>query len=139
MIWKLVAIPRWLTGMPAYAGTEIAEVIPGTTSNSTPASTSSRASSPPRPNTNGSPPLRRATIPEGYSFANWTSSLLISDCLTLWWVGILPTSTIFAPALHIPRIAGETSRSYTTTSARSRISFPRSVKSPGSPGPAPIK
>ena len=34
---------------------------PGTTRNGTPAAASASASSPPRPNTNGSPPLRRST------------------------------------------------------------------------------
>ena len=36
-------------------------VTPGTTSNGMPAARSASASSPPRPNTNGSPPLRRTT------------------------------------------------------------------------------
>jgi len=43
------------------AGAAIPAVIPGTTSNGMPASRSASASSPPRPNTNGSPPLRRTT------------------------------------------------------------------------------
>ncbi len=43
--------PRWVTGMPAAAGAATAEVIPGTTSNSIPASMSAWASSPPRPKT----------------------------------------------------------------------------------------
>ena len=32
--------PRWVTGTPAYAGTAIAELMPGTISNTTPASRS---------------------------------------------------------------------------------------------------
>ena len=47
--------------MPASAGTALAAETPGTTSNSMPASASAIASSPPRPNTNGSPPFRRTT------------------------------------------------------------------------------
>ena len=39
--------------MPAYAGAAIALVMPGTTSNGTPAASSASASSPPRPKTNG--------------------------------------------------------------------------------------
>ena len=57
--------PRWVTGIPAYAGAAIALVMPGTTSNGTPAAISASASSPPRPNTNGSPPLRRTTVLPG--------------------------------------------------------------------------
>src|SRR5438093_1449866 len=47
--------------MPAAVGTAATELTPGTTSNGTPASASASASSPPRPNTNGSPPLSRTT------------------------------------------------------------------------------
>ena len=42
-------------------GAAIAELTPGTTSNGMPAARSASASSPPRPNTNGSPPFRRTT------------------------------------------------------------------------------
>ena len=52
---------RMVTGIPAYAGTATAEVMPGTTSKATPAAASAAASSPPRANTKGSPPLRRTT------------------------------------------------------------------------------
>src|SRR5437763_1362260 len=47
--------------MPAAAGTATAEETPGTTSTSAPAAAQAATSSPPRPNTNGSPPLRRTT------------------------------------------------------------------------------
>ena len=57
-----VATPRCVTGIPAYAGTAIADVIPGATSKGTPALASVSTSSPPLPNTNGSPPLRRTTV-----------------------------------------------------------------------------
>ena len=46
-----VATPRWVTGMPASAGTENAEVMPGTTSTATPAARHACTSSPPRPKT----------------------------------------------------------------------------------------
>ena len=59
---KDVAIARCVTGMPAYAGAAIGDVTPGTNSNGTPASPRAIASSPPRPNTSGSPPFKRATI-----------------------------------------------------------------------------
>ena len=42
-------------------GAAIADVTPGTTSNGMPAAASASASSPPRPNTNGSPPFSRTT------------------------------------------------------------------------------
>ena len=47
--------------MPASAGAATADDTPGTTSNGMPARASASASSPPRPNTNGSPLLRRTT------------------------------------------------------------------------------
>ena len=56
------AIPRCVTGIPASAGAAMAELIPGTTSKGSPAAVSASASSPPRPNTNGSPPFNRTTL-----------------------------------------------------------------------------
>ena len=53
--------PLSVTGIPAYAGTAIAELTPGTISNRIPASASACASSPPLPNTKGSPPFSRTT------------------------------------------------------------------------------
>jgi len=47
--------------MPAYAAAATPAVTPGTISNRTPASASACASSLPRPNTSGSPPLSRTT------------------------------------------------------------------------------
>ena len=44
-----VATPRWVSGMPASTGTASAELMPGTTSTSTPASRQACTSSPPRP------------------------------------------------------------------------------------------
>ncbi len=52
---------RCVTGIPAAAGAANAELTPGTTSTSIPARRRASASSPPRPNTNGSPPFRRTT------------------------------------------------------------------------------
>ena len=43
--------PRWVTGMPAAAGTLTALVTPGTTSTGTPRASQASRSSPPRPNT----------------------------------------------------------------------------------------
>ncbi len=55
------ARPRCVTGMPAAAGTAMAALTPGTTSTATPARAHASISSPPRPKTKGSPPLRRTT------------------------------------------------------------------------------
>ena len=59
--WKLRARPRCVTGMPASSGMAMAELTPGTSSQYMPASLSAANSSPPRPNTKGSPPLSRTT------------------------------------------------------------------------------
>ena len=75
--------------MPAYAGAAIPAVIPGTTSNGIPASRSTSASSPPRPNTNGSPPLSRTTVRSPVPY--WTSSRSISSCGICGPPPILPT------------------------------------------------
>ena len=48
--------------MPASAGAATADDTPGTTSNGMPARASASASSPPRPNTYGSPHLSRTTV-----------------------------------------------------------------------------
>src|SRR5690606_14738772 len=59
--WKAATVPRCVSGMSASAGTLSALETPGTTSTGTPASRHATTSSPPRPYTNGSPPLRRTT------------------------------------------------------------------------------
>ncbi len=56
-VWSLC-----VRGMPAYAGTEDAEVTPGTISNTIFSLCRASASSPPRPKTNGSPPFSLATV-----------------------------------------------------------------------------
>ena len=70
--------PRWVTGMPADAGTEIADVMPGTSVTGMPASRSATSSSKPRPNRYGSPPLRRTT--NNPCLARSTSSALMRSC-----------------------------------------------------------
>ena len=94
--------PRWVTGIPARAGTAKAEETPGTTSQAMPAASSASASSPPRPNTNGSPPFSRTTV-----LPAWPSSInraLISAWERAWGgppppgeLGRLPTSMSSAP------------------------------------------
>ena len=127
--------PRWVTGTPAAAGTASAEETPGTTVQGTPASAQATASSPPRPNRYGSPPLRRTTrLP---ARASRTSSASISAWSALCAPGALPTYTT--------RAAGRAQRDdlrrdepvdHDHVRCRSS-SRPRTVSSPGSPGPAP--
>jgi hypothetical protein len=63
-------------------------VTAGTTSNGTPAAASACASSPPRPNTNGSPPFSRTTL--WPLRASSTSNALIASCSIEGLPGSLP-------------------------------------------------
>jgi len=132
---KAVATDRWVTGIPAPAGTDIAEVTPGTTSKGTFAAARASPSSPPLPKTKGSPPFSRTTIFPSLPFS--TRRALIFSWVSLWRPGSFPTSIISAPSPAHPRISGERSRSKRITSASSRSRLAFSVKSSGSPGPAP--
>ena len=77
--------------MPAYAGAATPAVTPGTTSNWTPAVRSASASSPPRPNTNGSPPFSLTTrLP---ALPSSTSLWLMSSWAMATAPGALPTYT----------------------------------------------
>ena len=81
---KMVSCAVWsrcVTGMPAYAGAASAEVTPGMISNRSPAAASASASSPPRPNKNGSPPFSRTTRFPARVFS--TSSASISSCFSV--------------------------------------------------------
>ena len=64
-------------------------VTPGPTSNATPCSRHSCASSPPRPKTNGSPPLRRTTDLPSRAIATIRRS--VSSCSIATDPGALPT------------------------------------------------
>ena len=90
--------PRWVTGIPAYAGAAMPAVTPGTTSNASPAARSACASSPPRPKTNGSPPFRRTT--ERPARACSTSRRVVSSWGTCSPPPTLPTSTSSASRAH---------------------------------------
>ena len=87
---------RWVTGIPAAAGTEMALVTPEITRTGTPAFTQAATSSPPRPKTYGSPPLSRTTLFPARALS--TISFSMSLWLTLWWPGFFPTSTSSAEA-----------------------------------------
>src|SRR5262249_10816593 len=54
------AMSRWVTGIPSAAGTPRPAVTPAMASHAMPARASASASSPPRPQTNGSPPFNPA-------------------------------------------------------------------------------
>ena len=100
---------RCVTGIPAYAGAAIADVMPGTTSKSMSAATNVSASSPPRPNTKGSPPLRRITFLPSRAFS--TSNALISSCENVFSPGRFPAKMISVSGRAHPSIAGLTSAS----------------------------
>ena len=127
-------IPRWVTGMPAAAGAATDDVMPGTTSNGTPAACRASASSPPRPNTNGSPPLSRTTrLP-------WRPSSTSRAEIISWGIGRpgrLPTSISSAVGATIASTPSPTRASWTTTSASASNRAARTVSRSGSPGPAP--
>ena len=57
-----VATPLCVSGTPALDPTPLAAVIPGITLTSNPFSRKNSHSSPPRPNTNGSPPFNLTTV-----------------------------------------------------------------------------
>ncbi len=134
------ARPRWVTGMPATAGTPKADVTPGTTSQGIPACCKTSTSSPPRPKRNGSPPFSRTTTAARRPCS--TRSRAISS-----WrpappsaaSGSLPTSISSASGGTRSSTAALTRRSWRTTSARDSSAAPRRVSSPGSPGPAPTR
>ena len=123
--------------MPAYAGAATPAVTPGTISNGTPASRHSSASSAPRPNTSGSPPLSRTTSFPASACSS--SSRLVSSCGICAPPPCLPTNTISASARAPASAPSGISRSCRITSARAISSSARAVISPGSPGPAPTR
>ena len=129
--------PRWVNGMPAAPAAAMADDTPGTTSTGIPAARQASASSPPRPNTKGSPPLSLTTSRPAPACS--TSSPLITDWARQWRRADLPAKTRRARGGASSRSSGLTSWSYTTTSACRSQRSPRSVISSGSPGPAPSR
>ncbi len=92
-------------------------------------------SSPPRPNTNGSPPLRRTTRLPCCAYA--TNNSLVFSCITLWLPARLPTLMRSASLRMSCKMSSLTKASYNTTSASCKACKPLSVSKPASPGPAP--
>ena len=132
---KSCATPRWVTGMPARAGTAIGLVSPGTTVTGTPAARQASTSSKPRPNTKLSPPLNRTTrFPAS---ARSTMIRLISSCWAARPRGSFATSISSTSAGSSPSSSRGASRSATTTSASIRALRPATEISSGSPGPPP--
>ena len=93
------------------------------------------SSSPPRPNTNGSPPFRRTTRRPARACSS--ISAWICSCRVLWPWADLPTSMQRAARCARRRICGLTRRSYRITSACRSARTALRVSRPGSPGPAP--
>ena len=96
-------------GCPLSAGPASALDRPGTTSKGTPARARASASSPPRPNTNGSPPFSRTTRSPRH--ASRMSSRSVALCGELPAASPLPTSTRRALAASA-KTRGSTSASY---------------------------
>ncbi len=128
---------RCVKGTPNRVKAAWPEVMPLTTSTSMPSACKRANSSPPRPKTKGSPPLRRTTR---------------SPCLTSWimcfsmkaW-GVdkqpprLPTAICRALAGMCAKMAGATKSSTNTTVACCKHFTAFRVSKSGSPGPAPTK
>ena len=110
-------------------------MTPGTTSYGMPAAARHSSSSPPRPNTNGSPPFSRTTRRPARACSSISS--WIRDCDTDAPRARLPTSIRVASRRARPSTSAETSRSCRITSASCSARSAFSVSSPGSPGPAP--
>ena len=112
----------------------MADVMPGTTSNGTPAVGQRRrllAAPGEHERVAALEPHDRVAPARPRS----TSSALISSCAIVTCPGALPTLIRSAPAGARSSSASTESRSYTTTSARRSTSSARTVSRPGSPGP----
>src|SRR5258706_3747658 len=123
--------------MPSAAGAPRPAVIPGMISTSIPSAASACSSSPPRPNTKGSPPFRRATVLPALAY--WIMSFSMKTCGVDVQPPRLPTSITFASKRACARQPRLTRSSTSTISARCRARAAFSVISSGSPGPAPIR
>mmetsp|Transcript_71786 Transcript_71786/g.149936 ORF Transcript_71786/g.149936 Transcript_71786/m.149936 type:complete len:203 (-) Transcript_71786:425-1033(-) len=129
------ATPRCVTGIPAARGPARAEEMPGITLGSKPRRRNSITSSPPRPKTNGSPILRRATFFPSKSAS--THHLKISRWASCAQPGSF-LATFSSPSTS-SKISAETNRSATTRSAVFKAFNAATVSRSGSPGPAPTR
>src|SRR5262245_32361822 len=128
--------PRRVSETPRSAAAASAAVMPGTTSNSTPAARSASISSCARPNSIGSPPFSRTTT--ACFRAASTSRLLMNACAVEWRPQRLPTATFSARSASAS-ISGCTSASWKTMSAAASSRAARTVSRSGAPGPAPTR
>src|SRR5688572_11794134 len=122
--------------MPDSAAAASAEVTPGTTSKATPAAFSAVISSCARPNSMGSPPLRRTTT--RYFRAASIRRLLMNCCAVTKRPQRLPTAIRSARGAR-DSTAGLTRASCKTMSARFNTSAALTVRRSGAPGPAPTR
>mmetsp|Transcript_32823 Transcript_32823/g.65865 ORF Transcript_32823/g.65865 Transcript_32823/m.65865 type:complete len:203 (+) Transcript_32823:351-959(+) len=127
------ATPRCVTGMPAASGPASAEEMPGMTLGSKPSRRNSSTSSPPRPNTNGSPILSLTTFFPSKSAS--THHRKISRCASCAHPGSF-LATLSSPFTSA-KISADTRRSETTRSALCSDLRAATVNKSGSPGPAP--
>ena len=134
--WNDLAKPLCVTGIPAYSGTAIEELIPGTISKGIEYLAISSISSPPLPKTKGSPPFTLATTFPSKAFL--ANVLFISSWITPPSVFPLPKYIISALALASFNTFESINLSYITQSASSIHLFPFKVKRSIFPQPAPI-
>src|ERR1019366_901698 len=129
------ATSRCVRGTCKLAAAAQAAVTPGTTVTGTPAARREASSSPPRPNTNGSPPFSRTTwAPDR---ASRTISALIAACCIACRPQRLPTSMRRTSGRAKSRIDGSIRASNNSTSALWIAFTARNVSRSGSPGPQP--
>src|SRR5664279_712654 len=133
-----------VSGTPAYVGTALTALTPGTTSNLIPALWQARASSDRPLNMDGSPSMSRTTTPLPLT-APAVLAALTSSLARDAWVSGCPCSpcpasmTTTSGRLWLATNSSRLTWSMTTTSASARYSTARTVIRPGSPGPAPTK
>ena len=129
------ACSRWVSGTPNEVMAAKPAVMPLTTVTVTPAARRFSTSSPPRPNTNGSPPLRRTTVSPS------RTAMMVSFSMKACGVDLQPPRfpTWITRAVGEARatMAALTKSSTSNTVARWMALRALRVSSSGSPGPAP--
>ena len=131
---KAPAIPLWVTGIPAFSGTAMAELMPGITEKGIPQALRASISSPPRPKTKLSPPLSLTTFLP--SMASRISISFISFWDMLCFPDLLPAYIFLQPSPGIFKSSLSIRSSKTSVPAFSSALTPAIVISP-CPQPAP--
>ena len=124
--------PRMVAGIDAADSAAIPAVMPGMMRKGMPASASAMASSPPRPNMQGSPPLSRST--RLFWRASSINRLEISACCADGRPPRLPANSSSAWGLASASTRASTSASCTMTLAWARPATASSVSRPGIAG-----